>query len=86
MNSRPRNSYILAGVGITSVLLLANKSNREKLQSITTKIKDYMPFNKKKNEVMEKAGHPMPQDTEDNKMVSEGALYSVNYFNEKEQQ
>ncbi|MDQ0271513.1 hypothetical protein [Cytobacillus purgationiresistens] len=87
MNSRPKNSYILAGVGITSVLLLANKGNRSRLQTLTAKIKNYLPYKyNKQDETMMKTGHPHPQDTGDNNMVSEGALYSVNYFNEKEQQ
>lgn len=87
MNSRPINSYVLAGVGITSILLLANKTSRDKLQTYSTKMKDY--FTNKfqhKDLPIHKAGHPDPQDIDDNNMVSEGALYSVNYYNETEQQ
>ncbi|MEJ9307324.1 hypothetical protein P4593_28970, partial [Priestia megaterium] len=32
-----------------------------------------------------KAGHPDPMDTEDNKMVSEGSMFPVQYYNEKKQ-
>ncbi|MTH54748.1 hypothetical protein GKZ89_15195 [Bacillus mangrovi] len=38
-----------------------------------------------KNFPVEKAGNPDPQDEEDNKMVSEGAQYSVNYYNNTKQ-
>ena len=34
----------------------------------------------------EKLGHPDPHNIEDNKMVDEGAMYSVNYYNETVQQ
>ncbi|MGW8262695.1 hypothetical protein ACWHAR_22210, partial [Bacillus sp. LR--39] len=32
---------------------------------------------------VDKAGHPDPQDIEDNKMVSEGSMYPVQYYDEK---
>ncbi|KAB2331883.1 hypothetical protein [Bacillus mesophilum] len=87
MNSRPLNSYLLAGVGITSVLLLANKANRNKVQTVTVKFKNMIKDRfSNENLPLKKAGHPDPQDIEDNKMVSEGAMYSVTYYNENEQQ
>ncbi|MEW9108179.1 hypothetical protein ACQCT6_14775 [Cytobacillus gottheilii] len=87
MNSRPLNSYLLAGVGITSVLLLASKANRNKVQTVTVKFKNMIRDRFANEDLpLKKAGHPDPQDIEDNKMVSEGAMYSVAYYNENEQQ
>ncbi len=87
MNSRPINSYLLAGVGITSVLLLASKANRNKVQTVTVKFKNMIKDRfSNENLPIKKAGHPDPQDLGDNNMVSEGALYAVSYYNETEQQ
>lgn len=84
MKSRPKN-FILAGVGVTSLLLLAKKENREKLQTFTHKMKSYLPTNEE-NQYDLKAGHPDPQDTRDNEMVSEGAMTSVNYYNNQQEE
>ncbi|WP_264805016.1 hypothetical protein [Cytobacillus sp. NCCP-133] len=87
MNSRPFNPYLLAGVGIASILLLASKNNRFKVQSLAVKMKGMIPDRFLNDTVpTEKLGHPDPHNIEDNKMVDEGAMYSVNYYNEKVQQ
>lgn len=87
MNSRPLNSYLLAGVGITSILLLTSKTNRNKLQTLTVKMKEMLPGRLKNDTVpTDKLGHPDPHNIEDNKMVDEGAQYSVQYYNETVQQ
>ncbi|TFI46128.1 hypothetical protein E4O93_19490 [Diaphorobacter sp. DS2] len=87
MNSRPLNPYLLAGVGITSILLLASKNNRNKVQSPAVKMKGMLPDRFLNDTVpTEKLGHPDPHNIEDNKMVDEGAMYSVNYYNETVQQ
>ncbi|WP_026583438.1 hypothetical protein [Bacillus sp. J33] len=87
MNSRPLYPYLLAGVGITSILLLASKNNRNKVQSLAVKMKGMIPGRFLNDTVQnEKLGNPDPHNIEDNKMVDEGALYSVNYYNETVQQ
>jgi hypothetical protein len=42
-------------------------------------------FDKSENLPIEKGGIPHPHDLEDNNMVSEGAQYSVQFYNEKMQ-
>ncbi|AGX02638.1 MULTISPECIES: hypothetical protein [Bacillaceae] len=87
MNTRPLNSYILAGVGISSILLLALKS-RKRIQTFTVNVTNKVLPSKAKNHrvvPVEKGGHPDPYDVQDNKMVDEGSMYAVNYYNEKEQ-
>ncbi|PLR80039.1 hypothetical protein CVD25_15840 [Bacillus canaveralius] len=80
-------SYVLFGVGVTA-LWLALKPNSNKIEFYSTKLrKKFMPGKQLPNSLppLEKAGHPDPEDIEDNKMVSEGAMYSVNYYNEVKQ-
>lgn len=87
MNSRPLNPYLLVGVGITSILLLASKNNRNKVQSLAVKMKGMIPDRFLNDTVpAEKLGHPDPHNIEDNKMVDEGSMYSVQYYNETVQQ
>lgn len=88
MNSRPLKSYLLVGAGLTSVGLIAFNPSRHKLVSMTKNLKSrIVSFNHKKSNLpIEKAGNPDPEDIEDNKMVSEGAMYSVDYYNKKVQE
>ncbi|UII56486.1 hypothetical protein LS684_03095 [Cytobacillus spongiae] len=86
MNNRSIN--FLAGVGIGSALLFAYKPSRDRLKEIGSKLSKTVMNSKptkQKSFPVEKAGNPHPQDFEDNKMVSEGAMYSVDYYNQKEQ-
>ena len=43
------------------------------------------PYSKSAERVIEKGGNPHPHDIEDNNMVNEGAMYAVDYYNEKMQ-
>ncbi|AKL85319.1 hypothetical protein C6370_17860 [Bacillus atrophaeus] len=70
-------------VGITSYLL-KDPSNRQKVKNFIYDVKrkfssepniDAFPVNK--------AGNPHPEDIEDNKMVSEGSMFPVQYHDEK---
>lgn len=79
--------FVLAGVGITA-LVLAYKKNTGNIQETTEKLKEkIMPSRYDDADVVPvaKAGNPDPNDLEDNKMVSEGSMYGVNYYNEQEQ-
>lgn len=68
-------AVVSAGVG--SYLLFTSKG-KEMMQRVTQK------FNSKQDEpLMVKTGNPDPQDIGDNNMVSEGAMYSVNYYNKQ---
>ncbi|MBM7619281.1 hypothetical protein JOC95_001130 [Bacillus tianshenii] len=88
MNKSPLKSYLLVGAGLTGVGLIAYNPSRNKLVSFTKGLKSRIgSFNlKKSNLPIEKAGNPDPEDIEDNKMVSEGAMYSVDYYNKKVQE
>lgn len=75
MNKRP-NAYVLAGLGVGGAVLLAvkNKQHLKNGQACSAQMKRFW-----------KAGHPDPLDIQDNKMVDEGAMTSVHYFNEVRQ-
>ena len=82
-------SVMAAGAGVSAAAIwLSSKPNRIKagivLRDWKRKIKP-SPLDKSKILPIEKAGNPHPQDIEDNKMVDEGALYSVKYYNQKMQ-
>ncbi|MGE7184288.1 hypothetical protein ACQKKK_09850 [Peribacillus sp. NPDC006672] len=79
-------NVVLLGVGVAGVSFFSNKTNREKVKDIWSNAKDktFSFLNRKASEldpVIEKAGHPDPYDHEDNKMVDEGAMYGVHYYN-----
>jgi hypothetical protein len=82
-----KRSLALIGLGTGALVWLSFKPNR---------IKTKMKFKDMKRKIrpqaidrtqlpINKAGHPDPLDVGDNKMVDEGAMYSVNYYNDKKQ-
>jgi len=81
-------SLLAVGVGASAVLWLREKPNRIKAESFLKewkrKIKPTV-FDKSEQLPIEKGGNPHPHDLEDNNMVSEGAMYSVKFYNEKVQ-
>lgn len=74
---------ILAGIGIGSALLLAYKPNRKRIKLVGSKIKEKLPVLTEEEQTfpVNEAANPHPHNLEDNTMVSEGAMYSVDYFN-----
>ncbi|PTY77087.1 hypothetical protein B5V89_15615 [Heyndrickxia sporothermodurans] len=84
------NRVVLAGIGIAGVSFLSSKNNREKarvmLNNVKTKADSWMKKKKHNKSPMTKIGHSDPHDIADNKMVSEGAMYSVDYYNMVEQE
>ncbi|PLR67879.1 MULTISPECIES: hypothetical protein [Bacillaceae] len=73
------------GVGVTSYFL-KDKANRQKVTGFVQSAKNKIPYFARKNTdafPVEKAGHPDPRDIDDNKMVSEGSMYPVQYYDEK---
>ncbi|TYR81250.1 hypothetical protein FZC66_05140 [Priestia megaterium] len=75
------------GVGITSYLL-KDKSSREKAKGLVRSAKmKITSFSRKKpsSVPIEKAGNPDPQDIEENRMVAEGSVYPVQYYNQNQQ-
>ncbi|MGX1191795.1 hypothetical protein [Metabacillus sp. SLBN-84] len=74
------------GVGVTSYLL-KDKANREKVTEFVQSTKNKIPYFSRKNTdsfPVEKAGHPDPEDIDDNTMVSEGSMYPVQYYDENQ--
>ena len=75
-------------VGASAAMWLSSKPNRLKAENVfrdwKRKIKP-SPFEKSEQLPIEKGGFSHPHDIPDNNMVSEGAMYSVKFFNEKMQ-
>ncbi|MBD1378963.1 hypothetical protein [Metabacillus arenae] len=71
----------LSTLGVTTYLL-KDEENRTKTKQLLGKLKPAGSSNLsvEKSE-LQKAGTPDPMDTEDNKMVSEGSTFSVQYYN-----
>ncbi|MGG0736774.1 hypothetical protein [Niallia taxi] len=67
----------VVGAGVGGLLLFSSKG-KEMMQRVTQ-----MLHSKKDESPIMKAGNPDPQDIGDNNMVSEGAMYSVNYYNKQ---
>ncbi|WP_147803572.1 hypothetical protein [Alkalicoccus halolimnae] len=64
---------------------LGNEKNREKVGHYINRAKAEIKGDTKednKEDFYEKVGHSDPQDLEDNSMVDEGAMFSVNYYNQ----
>ncbi|MGM7724514.1 hypothetical protein [Metabacillus sp. Hm71] len=81
-------SIVAVGMGTSLVLWVSSKPNRIKLENTFRELKRKIKpsaIDKCDNLPVEKGGHPDPQDIEDNKMVSEGAMYSVKFYDEKKQ-
>jgi hypothetical protein len=75
------------GAGVVTSYWLKDKSNRQKVKGFYERMKSEITnmSNRKKLESfpVEKAGNPDSKDIEDNKMVSEGSMYPVQYYDEK---
>jgi hypothetical protein len=85
-----KSAYFLAGLGVAGVSYFSSKENRQKtmvsFNNLKKRAESWMNKRKHPENLMTKAGHPDPLDVEDNKMVDEGAQYSVNYYNKEKQQ
>lgn len=82
-------SLLLAGLAAGAYAYFSKQENREKaidaFTNMKTKVNSYIDSQKEKMEMKEK-GHPDPYDTADNKMVNEGAMTSVQFYNEEVQE
>lgn len=81
-------SLMAVGLGASAAVWLSSKPNRIKAESLLREWKRKIkpsPFEKSENLPIKKGGIPHPHDIEDNKMVDEGAMYSVQFYNEKMQ-
>ena len=90
-----RQKALISGLAISTVsvgittYLLKDKSNVDKVKGFVRSVKKAIPYKSSTQKLtsfpIHKAGHPDPMDTEDNKMVSEGSMFPVQYYNEKKQ-
>lgn len=82
-------SLLLAGLAAGAYAYFRKKENRDKamvaFNNTKAKINSYMEVQKHNHSDLTTAGHPDPHDIPDNKMVDEGAMTSVQYYNEEVQ-
>lgn len=87
--SRKKNTLLLATLAAGAYAYFSKKENRDKAQvafnNMKTKVESFMDTQKMNRDAETKVGHPDPYDTQDNKMVSEGAQTSVHYYNQEVQ-
>jgi hypothetical protein len=79
-------SLVAVGIGASAAVWLSSKPNRIKAETLLRdwkrKVKPTV-YDKSEQLPIEKGGNPHPHDVADNNMVSEGAMYSVKFYNEK---
>ena len=83
-------SLLLAGLAAGAYAYFSKPENREKalvaFNNTKTKVNSYLESQKLNNTELTKVGHSEPHDIDDNKMLDEGAITSVQYFNEEVQE
>lgn len=82
-------SLLLAGLAAGAYAYFSKQENRDKamvaFSNTKTKINSFLESQKLNKMDMTNEGHPDPHDVADNKMVNEGAMTSVQYYNEEVQ-
>lgn len=83
------SNLLMAGIAAAAYAYFSKKENRDKamvqFNNLKTKMNNYMENSSTSKSTYGTAGHPDPQDVDDNKMVDEGAMTSVQYYNEEVQ-
>jgi hypothetical protein len=82
------NKTLLVGATVTAGSLgwlLSSKENRNHLHNMKEGLMTKIKKRRSEDLPVDKGGNPDPQNIEDNSMVSEGAMTSVQYYNEKKQ-
>ncbi|BCB03856.1 hypothetical protein [Bacillus sp. KH172YL63] len=82
------NKSLLVGATVTAGSLgwiLSSKEKRNQLHNMKEGLITKIKKRTKQDLPVEKAGNPDPKNIEDNSMVSEGAMTSVQYYNEQKQ-
>ncbi|MFB5661361.1 hypothetical protein [Alteribacillus sp. HJP-4] len=81
-------STVVAGAVGAATFILRDEEKREKLKQASQQTLAKWNGRTKEAEdekLNEKVGHSEPYDFEDNKMVSEGAMHSVQHFNKAQE-
>ncbi len=90
MLNKTKYALLVGGIAALSYAYFTKLENREQvkttLKNTKTKMASYADTKKHKPTQMNKAGFSDPHDPDDNRMVEEGAMTSVQYFNEKVQE
>ncbi|TQR21488.1 hypothetical protein [Psychrobacillus vulpis] len=90
MAKSKNKSLLLAGLAAGAYAYFRKKENREKamvaFNNTKTKVNSYLDSQKHDRSDFTTVGHPDPHDIPDNKMVAEGAMTSVQYYNEEVQE
>ncbi len=82
------NKTLLVGATVTAGSLgwmLSSKDKRNQLHNMKEGLVTKFKNRKKEDLPVDKGGNPDPSNIEDNSMVSEGAMTSVQYYNEQKQ-
>lgn len=89
MARKSGSPLLIAGLAAAAFAFLRKPENREKAKTefnnLKTKVNSYMDSSTASKSTYGTAGNPDPQDVDDNKMVDEGAMTSVQYYNEEVQ-
>jgi len=89
MKKRNGGSLLFSAMAAGAYAYFSKPENREKamvtFNNLKTKANSYMNTKMVKDTQMKKAGHSDPNDPDDNRMVEEGAMTSVQYYNEEYQ-
>lgn len=84
-----KRSLLFGGLVSMSYAYFKKKQNRDKakitIQNTLTRVSTILNSKSKKQSHMTKAGFSNPNDPDDNRMVEEGSMTSVQYYNEKVQ-
>lgn len=87
--ARKKNTFLVATLAAGAYAYFSKKENRDKAQvafnNMKTKVESFIETQKMNRASDTKVGHSDPYDTQDNKMVSEGAQTSVHYYNQEVQ-
>ena len=90
MSKKTRCALLIGGIAALSYAYFTKLENREQamttLKNTKTKMSSYADTRKHKPTQMTKAGFSDPNDPDDNRMVEEGSMTSVQYYNEKVQE
>lgn len=89
MSKSNNKSLLLAGLAAGAYAYFRKKENRDKaiiaFNNTKAKVNSFIEAQKHNHSDLTSAGHPDPQNIPDNKMVDEGAMTSVQYYNEEVQ-
>lgn len=82
-------SLLLAGLAAGAYAYFSKQENRDKaivaFNNTKTKVNSYLESQKNNKTEITKVGHSDPHDIDDNTMVDEGAMTSVQYYNQEVQ-